>query len=665
MVDNALEVNLMEQVSYGDSPRWEASDTKTLLNTKLGVKEVEGTVTAISKTAKLDEEELELDDDVVYEMVIDVNTESLFLKEVKLLHKDKKVVWVSVETAEKDIMFDTVADATETSIELKVADKEYDLIDDDDVDFVVYINYEKKEISNVDEGMYGYFIFDGKEIMAANLFDFDEAGFVTGVEDDEVEFIELDGAEEDLLVLDDYDEIFVYNKDFTKAEVEDIDENTVMFYYENEDDDELFVMLVNDVVEGEVTRVRTDRVTIDGKNYKTTDASIISSDEGKEYEELDKKVTDYDIIDEEVVLYLDLNGDIAALVTAAEATSETLYGIVTWFYEGRNPSVEVFTSEGEEVEYFFEERADASVLLDKKIVQKVNKGQNVWAIKYKLTSDGEIAEDSMEIIMEIIDENGADFADFAVVNGVAVNGVVKGTKDTVKKDADRKFVTIGTGDDEKVYYIGSGTVIMQAMDGTELDPEVIDYEDLIDLGIKENGDAIIFGEDGKTAKMIVFTSEDFEGSKKDVYFGVVTDDPWKTSGDKWFSAIDVFEEGKADYRVESGDVKKGDLVAFYLGSSDKVKRVAIFGSKKELSTSGYDAEIVPGVVYDRDGSTIELVDGGTYRIASGAVLYKLDKDYKLDGTIRLTQIKKDDTIALLVDTKEKEVVAVIVNAKLD
>ena len=40
------------------------------------------------------------------------------------------------------------------------------------------------------------------------------------------------------------------------------------------------------------------------------------------------------------------------MVTAARATSDELYGIVTWFYEGRNPSVAVFTGEGKEVEYY-------------------------------------------------------------------------------------------------------------------------------------------------------------------------------------------------------------------------------------------------------------------------------------------------------------------------
>jgi hypothetical protein len=170
-----------------------------------------------------------------------VNTESLFLKEVKILHKKEKVVWVSVETAEKDILFDTVEEILKdnegviTGFKLKVADKKYDLVEDD---FVAYVNYgDEADENDVKVGMYGYFIFDGKEIKAANLFDFEggDRGFVTKVDDDEIEYIDLYNAEEQLLALDDYDEVFVYNKDFTKAEVEDIDENTVMYYWEDDD----------------------------------------------------------------------------------------------------------------------------------------------------------------------------------------------------------------------------------------------------------------------------------------------------------------------------------------------------------------------------------------------------------------------------------------------
>ncbi len=556
MVDNALEVNLMEQVSFGDSPRWETVE-KTLLNTKLGVKEVEGTVVDIARNpdTKLADNKFVLKDDeenngVTYEMVIDVNTESLFLKEVKILHKDKKVVWVSVETSASDIVFDTVVDYTpgetpgETDkVELKVADKTYNLVDGADI----WVNFEQDDPAI---GDYGYFIFDGKEIVAANLFRFDpekvdgdaDRGFVTAVADDELEYISLFDADEQVLELDDYDAIYVYNKDFTAASLDDVDENSVIFYWDN-DDDEVSIMVMNEVVEGEVTRLRGDRVTVDGKNYVRSEIgsdilSVVSLDEGDEFDLWDDKVI-YDVIDEEVALYLDMNGNIAAMVTAAQATSEALYGIVTWFYEGRNPSIEIFTSEGEEVEYFFEERTDAVGFT----AYGFDDPFDIVAIKYELNSDGEIAEGSVEL---------------------------KTIPITVEKKADRKYVTKDP-DNGPDYFITSSTVIMKALDDGDLGPSLIDYETLIDMEFDNTyGNALIFGTPNKNAKLIVFVENEFEGSKEDVYYGVVTDKPWKV-GKNWFAEMDIQGEGKADYKLKADDqVTKGDLVAFKLDNSDKV-----------------------------------------------------------------------------------------------
>ena len=55
------------------------------------------------------------------------------------------------------------------------------------------------------------------------------------------------------------------------------------------------------------------------------------------------------------------------------------------------------------------------------------------------------------------------------------------------------------------------------------------------------------------------------------------------------------------------------------------------------------------------------MDGETVRVASGAVLYKVDEAGKLDGTIKLTRINDGDDVEFLYDVKEKEVVAIIVD----
>jgi hypothetical protein len=306
------------------------------------------------------------------------------------------------------------------------------------------------------------------------------------------------------------------------------------------------------------------------------------------------------------------------------------------------------------VEYYFEERADAAYF-----ESYPNDNETVWAIKYELNSDGEIAEESIEIIKE----NGTKYP--------SGTGQPDGVVTDVTKRADRKYVEDG-GD---TYYISDDTVIMKALDrdngSAELDPEVIDYKTLVDMAISSGQRAIIFGREGKDADMIVFLDPDFEGRKDDVYFGVVTEDPWGKSGDNWFAQIDVFGEGKDEYKLKnSRQVKEGELIAFYLDGSNKVNDIVcgvVYDDKP-------DARIIVGTVYGRDGDYIEIGDtepglSGEYRVASGAVLYQLDGDeldlnrYDLDGTIRLTRIREGDRIALLYDKKEKEVVAAIVAPK--
>lgn len=665
MVDNSLEVKLMEQVSYGDSARWETVD-KTLLGNKLGVEEVKGFVSAISKTSKLKENEFRLVDENgksinTFKMAIDMNTESLFLKEVKILHKNEKVVWLSDETDTKDIAFDTVSidgKNSATQVELKIADKTYSWFDGRIKKADIYVNYEKYNGSNAKdlEGMYGYFIFDGREIKAANLFDFNEGdtGFVTGLYKDDIEYIDLYQAEEQILALDDYDEVYVYNKDFTKASLDDIDKGTVIFYWDN--DDELFIVASEDIAEGKVTRFRADRITIAGRNYSVTDeASIISVKRGRDFNRLDD-VTKFDIMDERVALYLDLNGEIAALVTDAKVTSDTLYGLVTWVYTGRHPSIAVFTSDDRESEYYFEERSDANIFIN----NYPNDNKAVWAIEYELNSDNEIAKGSLKVI----DEDGNKYP--------SVAGAPEGAKTTIRKTADRKYVEASGN----IYYIGSDTVIMKALDRdkgiVELDPEVIDYDSLVGMSVSESvGKAIIFGEKGRTAKMIVLLNEGFEGRRDEVYFGVVVDEPWKIGKD-WFVDMDIFGEGKNEFKLKARDqARKGELIAFYLDRSNRADDIV---SGVVYKTSNV-ARVVVGTVYGRDGSYIEIGAtepgglSGDYRIANGAVMYRLDGDelnldkYALDGTIRVSRIQEGDRIAVLYDLKEREVKAAIVAPK--
>src|SRR5690606_7652096 len=112
-------------------------------------------------------------------------------------------------------------------------DEEVELYVKDDTfdweDAVVYLNNEKvKDLDDQDlVGAYGRFIFnEDDEVVFAYLFDFDQVGLVTSINENEMEFIDADGGEEDVLALDDAEEIYVFNKDLSAASLDDIEEDT-------------------------------------------------------------------------------------------------------------------------------------------------------------------------------------------------------------------------------------------------------------------------------------------------------------------------------------------------------------------------------------------------------------------------------------------------------
>ena len=58
-----------------------------------------------------------------------------------------------------------------------------------------------------------------------------------------------------------------------------------------------------------------------------------------------------------------------------------------------------------------------------------------------------------------------------------------------------------------------------------------------------NNKAVVFGEAGKNAELIVLL-DFFKGESDDYFYGVVTESTWLTSGNKYTAEIDVAGYGK-------------------------------------------------------------------------------------------------------------------------
>ncbi|GLI51487.1 hypothetical protein TSYNTROOL_15730 [Tepidanaerobacter syntrophicus] len=646
MVDNSLTVAHLKQTGYGDLKQYEEDPDTTFLS-KMKIDELEDArVTAIARVdSTLEDDEIELttydskgnvEDSDVYTLLTDETPEALFgLKVDAWINDDDEIVFVDVATNAKDILLDTVKETpAKDEIELKVADDTFDVATGAEA----YVNFDSvSDFSKIPVGSYGKFVRESGKIAFANLFDFDKKGIVTEVDKNVISFVDAANGDDDEIDLSDYDDVYVYNPDFSKADVKDIKEYSAIFFWE--DDDEINIVVKNDSVEGKVDAVKADSIKIDGTWYDKGDNAIVTLDKGDNYDVWeDKNGLDIveDFVDEDVTAVLDLNGEVMLVTGAAKATSGDLYGIVTYAKDGRYVTLTVFNKDGEEVDYTAESSTEFRDLVG---LDYYATGSNVEyaALKYKLTSDSEIAKEKSAVAeikgTDCTDAYPANTPTTSLLNSEVFEG-------NLKKGSDKKNITVGT----KTFYIASDTVIMQALNNDgELDPSLITVDKFVSLSIENNNEAVVFGENGKDAKFIVMLNKEFEGAEEDLYYGVVTDKPYK-SGGSYYATINVFGEGEKDYKIDdAADFPKAKVVCFK------------FNNKGE-ATIYKDA--VTNKEYSYDDGYVTIKDNGTYKVDSSAILYSLDGS-DIDKKISRTALKDYKYINYVLDDSNVIVAATV------
>lgn len=655
MVDNSLDVPLMVQKTYGEYPEYEEDDTKSLLVTKLGVDEVKGVVTAVPLSeSKLDDDEIEIAGKE-YAAVVDMDLNYFFGLEVKAWADDDDVFFIEVDTDEDDILHDTVVASDKDEIELYVEDDEFDWAKNADV----FVNFESAKPEDLAVDMYGRVVFDDDgDVRFANFFKFDTvvAGVVTEIDDDVYEVVTADGGDDEI-DLEDYDDgVFVFGPQFEALDVEDIDVDSAVFAWA--DDDELYVVVANETAEGTLDRVRSDSIRLDGTVYDIAYNGMAFSDDGKDGFDGFTKGGNVDALDnlggEEVTVVFDLNGEALLVYGDAEATSGWMYGIVTYGSQGRSGEATIFTKDGEEVDYDFEKRTEAGHIHGLNYFDDELNSLQFAVIKYKVNKDGEIAEigatADIDKQIQLVEYTGAGTMKVDVPSSATIVGVAP----ILTKDTEKAYVTVDSTDR---YYINDSTIFMAALNSDgELDPKVLDYEDIYDIAIAAPAnEVVVFGTAGETAKMVVFLNKNFEGTADDVYYGVVTDKPWK-EGDDWVVSIDVFGEGEDEYVLANkGDFVRGDVVAFKMNKDKEAVFVngetGVYGSAAGEAMSDGD--------YDDGYLTVDQPTAGTkYMVDSSVVVYALKTSGSIDGKISRARIDSYDKVWYVVD--DEVIVAVVV-----
>jgi hypothetical protein len=660
MVNNSLEVKLMEQTGFGTNTIYEEVD-KTLLTSKLSVDELVGVVTAIPKTDNtLNEDEITLEvsekngtelktvetDD--YTVLSDINTASLFGLKVKAWAKDDKIFFVSVETKDKDTYRDTISavntsGSTVNSLDLKVADKTIDVASD----AKVYKNYQPVNLSDLAADQYGTFVVQKNKISFINVFSWDGNGVVTSV-DSSKKTIEYFATSESTkkIRLDDYDAYTISDKNGNVLTLNDIKKDSVIYWWENTDDNELFITVVNENATGELVKVRSDKVYVEDKSYSVSKYTTISDNENDKIVKYWDNTTDKNpvaaatnLTKEDVKVLLDINGDARHITGAAEATSGTLFGVVMdAFRNGSDYALKVFTEKGEKVVYNVDKK-DAWQEFANYFVSK----SAFVPVSYELNSDNEITKDTLKTF---IDLNGS---------ATDVVPVVSDLHDLTSFSFDKDNDYIKSGTDK--YYI-DGTVLIKYDAAKDDDPKLVKWDDIKDKTPGDGAAVYVVGKAGKAADAAIFYSG-FDTISEDTLYGIASDKPYY-DGDNWIIQINTTGEGKKEYKISNRTyVSKGDILSFKVNADNKITEKTIVAS-----TSNY--KTVAETVYDVDGNYISLDAGKTiyYKLDKNVVVYNVDKDGVLDKELDASDIDVNNKVVVIKDSDNFIIKAVIIIDKM-
>ena len=334
-------------------------------------------VLRVTRTTIVDRDTIVRYDEDVFRLTgPDLDPNALLGLEVELFHNDSDVYFVNIRTADRDILID-ILDAevsrTDNSIALTNRDARVNLAPNARV--VIFNASGEVDIRDafrdddnrtvidraIAEDSYGRFVLERGQIAFAWIFEGPQefAGVVTNVNNNRVEYFAGEGDDR-TLNLNDYDNVIVLDGQLRTGDVEQIDTDSVIYAWVNEDN-ELFLVTVNNVQEGTMTSANRSRVTVDGVNISV---DRFSNGKGTTISDTNNEIVEWyytgarglsDLVDnligEEVVVARDLIGQARHIVGVTAGSSGLQYGIAV--SSGGTRSIDIFTQEGNVVSYNF------------------------------------------------------------------------------------------------------------------------------------------------------------------------------------------------------------------------------------------------------------------------------------------------------------------------
>lgn len=704
LVNNTLDAKIVKVRDYeGGTVNYIVSD-ETLLEDRLDSAKVENIrvvansrlddsldsdeleLVAIKDDVKIDDKEYDEGEDIKVEIGDMIDPELLIGAEITGYFDDDKLVYAQVETKESDIhrtiAYDDEGDGTiyvweandyfkfDENAVVYINGEKVDLdlnddgewYDDDDDESLAYTTYNEYTDSDYSYGFARKLVSNNDEITFMEVFVPEKVNMLVkdvDADDSKIEYVlsyngdidyeqaagvDLDDDEE--LDLDDYDTVNIYRENGEKIELSDIEENDIIYFAENAEDDDIAEILVADaerIVSGEFDKVRVgvkssgftrSRLTVDDEDYYVASKFAYTEDEMDNvkgihrYTDLDKELDD--VFGEEVSLYRDLKGRVAFLSTDVEATTDN-YGVVLGVDERfGDHSIKLWNTNDAKAVYEYDTDSDIDVdELEEGII-----------VKYDLNSNG----DEIEIL------DAYDIKDAKELDDVDDDNVEL-------KNGDRFY------DDSESVYINYSDYLELNKDDDEL--EALTWDDVADSDVDgEPKVLVVADEDQKHDIALLVFVEDYEGViGDDIYEGYIAEMERKDDS-KEITVDIVGEKDNKTYIVEDDEDAYDELEAempivftekgkdgIRLLSNSKMDREDYYKVGHVLN---YKEKEGYAWVVDRDGRylTIATYEDGVYtekeyRVDRDALVYYDDGKedlYELDFGYGIEYLAQGDEI---------------------
>ncbi|MGF7184788.1 hypothetical protein GGQ84_000873 [Desulfitispora alkaliphila] len=608
-VDEALDVNLMEQTGFGSERRFEIVN-KTLLTHKLDLTKVEERVTAIARTNdSLDDNEIRLgtgENAETYELIIDADVEYLYGVEViAYANDDNEIVSIQVSNDSKVYIDAVEIDANENELTFVTLDKTIDYTTDTSADY----EYAKVVLDKAGD--------------VAFIDAYDWTGYLVVEEVDE--FVVYSYGEE----LDAED--FTIVKGGYTFDVADLNAGDILFYNEDED----FAEVYNKAFAGKIDYIFDGSFEVDGKEFDV-DGYYLDGDKLKALtesvlEDMQEEGAVEVFVDraENVVFVVGELGDGVTSDFIAYVTENTsdfnLRGTPMW-------TLDLLTENGQEVPYDINlEDIEVIVYENDEYVTLTHdtgagfKGEDSSEAEVTFTwAAGTVQKDT--VVQVEVDSDG-DIESIKFLNDISVG----------QFDVDDRFVG-------QYRLTGNAVAFLTEDYDGDIDDIIVTTFGALDFDTVEAADIYVNDKDEVIALVISDSSR--EDDKTD-FAGVLTEKRDVTANDSW--RLTFFVDGKkVTYFTKDDSDLSGDVDALDLG--------AVVEFKVDLNTNRV-TDVVE-VDADTDDNMVEVtidqisvrdrsITVGTtvYLLDSGAVVYDAQDATDIE-TMNFRNLGQGDEVTL-------------------